>query len=365
MKYDLAIAGSGPAGAIAALVAKRRGLSVALIDREAIPSRKVGESLIAAARPLLSRLGLLAIIENGDHLPCYGNVSAWGSNELVTTDFIRDPNGLGWHLNRDKFDETLRQSAREAGADLLPGTVKSLERANGVWKIQTGSHIVEASWIIDASGRSAALATKLGASFSADFPIMAAVTWMKPAKRDSDSRTFIEATEMGWWYTSRLPDHSRIVSFHTLPELVVEMVQAPTLWENALRETTHISQVTAGAKRFMPVKGLQACGGRLDRFHGEGWLATGDAALSLDPLSSQGLFNALYTGMRAAEAVASGSALEYVMRLEAIRDAYLQNRRYIYSTETRWITSPFWSTQHGHGPAHSITAVPAVNGVMH
>jgi len=30
---------------------------------------------------------------------------------------------------------------------------------------------------------------------------------------------------------------------------------------------------------------------------GEGWLAAGDAALSLDPLSSQGLFKALYTGL--------------------------------------------------------------------
>lgn len=365
MKYDLVIAGSGPAGAIAALVAKRKGLTVAIIDRADLPTRKVGESLIAAARPLLSRLGILSRIENGDHLPCYGNVSAWGSDELVTTDFIRDPNGLGWHLNRDKFDESLRQSARDAGVEFITGTVKSLSRNETTWAIQTGVLTVEARWIIDATGRSAAIATKLGATFSPDFPVMAAVSWLKPARRDSDSRTFIEATETGWWYTSLLPDRSRIVSLHTLPEQVIDMVQTPTIWERALQDTRHISKVVAGAKRFMSVKGLQACGGRLDRFHGEGWLAAGDAALSFDPLSSQGLFNALYTGMRAAEAVAAGTTAEYAMRLEAIRDAYLQNRRYIYSTETRWLTSPFWRAQYGNDSAHSFASVSAFDRVMH
>ncbi|MGW2088752.1 LodA/GoxA family CTQ-dependent oxidase [Streptomyces sp. NPDC001880] len=34
----------------------------------------------------------------------------------------------------------------------------------------------------------------------------------------------------------------------------------------------------------------------LDRVHGDGWIAAGDAAVAFDPLSSQGILTALYTG---------------------------------------------------------------------
>lgn len=40
-------------------------------------------------------------------------------------------------------------------------------------------------------------------------------------------------------------------------------------------------------------------------YRGDTWLATGDAALCFDPISSQGLFNSIYTGLTAAEAVNS------------------------------------------------------------
>ncbi|MEM9217828.1 MAG: hypothetical protein AAGD25_26245 [Cyanobacteria bacterium P01_F01_bin.150] len=50
----------------------------------------------------------MAIVEDGQHLPHHGNVSSWGTEQLTATDFIRVPNGLGWHLNRKKFDADLR-----------------------------------------------------------------------------------------------------------------------------------------------------------------------------------------------------------------------------------------------------------------
>ena len=41
---------------------------------------------------------------------------------------------------------------------------------------------------------------------------------------------------------------------------------------------------------------------RLQPLAGPAWFAAGDAACSFDPLSSQGLLNALYSGLAAAEA---------------------------------------------------------------
>lgn len=362
MNYDVAIVGGGPAGSVAALTLKRAGLSVALIDRKGSSRPKVGESLLGAARPLLVRMDLLPLVESGGHLPCYGNVSAWGSSELASNDFIRDPHGLGWHLDREKFDGALKQAAIDSGVHGYDAVVNHLAEIDDSYLLTTSAGKISSQWLVDATGRNSAIASRLGSKFQADYPIMAAVTWVRK-KDDSDSRTFIESVESGWWYSALLPDGTRIVSFHTLPGNVIDLVRGSKDWRNAVAETTHLSKLIAGAERIEEIHGIQACGGRLDHFAGKHWVAVGDAALSLDPLSSQGIFNAIYTGWRGARAILSGSTRDYEMRLEAIRDAYLQNRRYIYSTENRWNDSPFWRTQHDQ--ANSTSALSTPNRVVH
>jgi hypothetical protein len=80
----------------------------------------------------------------------------------------------------------------------------------------------------------------------------------------------------------------------------------------------------------------------------EGWLAVGDAAISFDPISSQGLLNALFTGLAAAEAAdryLQGDVLalsEYVKVIGGIRAAYRQHLQLCYASETRWPQAPFW-----------------------
>ena len=91
-----------------------------------------------------------------------------------------------------------------------------------------------------------------------------------------------------------------------------------------------------------------AHGAMLDRPVGSSWLAVGDAALSFDPLSSQGLFNAIYTGLAGAESAdrhlsGDGSALgEYASRIASIRDAYQTHLSAWYGMERRWADQPFW-----------------------
>jgi hypothetical protein len=47
----------------------------------------------------------------GKHNCCYGNSSAWGSNELRDTNTIFSVYGEGFHLNRFLFEETLLKAA--------------------------------------------------------------------------------------------------------------------------------------------------------------------------------------------------------------------------------------------------------------
>ena len=70
---------------------------------------------------------------------------------------------------------------------------------------------------------------------------------------------------------------------------------------------------------------------------GDGWLAAGDAAISFDPLSSQGLFHALYTGLAsagAAERYLSGDvsgSRDYAEKLAEIDAVYQRNLNGFYA----------------------------------
>ena len=81
---------------------------------------------------------------------------------------------------------------------------------------------------------------------------------------------------------------------------------------------------------------------------GDRWLAVGDAALALDPLSSQGILTAMYSGMLAGRALdthLSGNPkrlASYPARLGAIATAYRRNRQAFYAMEWRWPDQAFW-----------------------
>jgi flavin-dependent dehydrogenase len=89
----------------------------------------------------------------------------------------------------------------------------------------------------------------------------------------------------------------------------------------------------------------------LEQFGGKNWIAIGDAALAFDPISSQGIFNALYTGLRGAQAIIASFKghqtliEEYFNQLNQIRITYLKNMKYFYSLEQRWKNQEFWKNR--------------------
>jgi flavin-dependent dehydrogenase len=98
---------------------------------------------------------------------------------------------------------------------------------------------------------------------------------------------------------------------------------------------------------------------------GPAWIAAGDAALSFDPLSSQGLLNALFTGLASAETADRhlngfrDAFDEYMQTIDGICKAYLSHLKSWYQTETRWPNSAFWRRRNakkfatGEEPIHS------------
>ena len=339
--FDALVIGGGPAGAAAALRAAQLGCSVCLVDRSKPGEFKIGESLPPAATRLLHDLGASAACQPGIATPSFGNQSAWGSPELRDTDFIDDPAGHGWHVDRARFDGTLREIASQNGVRVYEASASSASRTSGhTWHVAVGDETIEAPWVIDCAGRASSFTRSQSVPRKSFDRLIAIFSEFDSA--NEDSRTLIESASCGWWYTSLLPGGRRVVVFHTDAGIdTSRMARSPERFRALLTSTLHVFDQVTGQGRRPTV--ASAATTRLDRFHGPGWFAAGDAAMSFDPLSSQGIYTALYSGMKAAEAVASRLQEEaYSQLLDRVFNAYLEHRRIYYRNERKWPESPFW-----------------------
>jgi flavin-dependent dehydrogenase len=366
------VAGGGPGGSAAALALAHGGRRVLLADASPPGAFRIGEALPPAARPLLRDLGVLDAFLSDGHHPCYGNMSAWGSRVLRTTEFVFDPHGHGWHLDRARFDAGLRAAAADAGVEVWTGTRLTVHgRDAGGWDVRLespdGAEDLRCGWLVDATGRSAAVARRAGAArVRGDALVAFAARFRAPSPAgDEDGRTMVEAAPDAWWYTARLPSAERMVAYFTDADLADRAaLLAPEGFAAALRASEHVRAAVQGRGYALHGRpwGADAGSARLDRVVGDGWVAVGDAALSFDPLSSQGMLNALYTGLRAGQALDAALAGDekpldaYARRLDEVYRAYRRHHAVHYADERRWTERPFWSRRRVEVPEPVQTA---------
>ncbi|MGW1898192.1 FAD-dependent monooxygenase [Streptomyces hirsutus] len=371
--YDVMVAGGGPAGCAAALTLSRAGRTVLLADSATGPP-KTGETLVPAARLLLHDLQVADSVLSSGHPPCHGNHSAWGSTALHTVDFIRDPYGHGWHLDRPLFDRTLRAAVRAAGADLAEHTAvrRPVRLRDGTWRLilrvaHARPRAVTCRWIVDATGRRAAIAVTAGARRHVEDRLTAYHLTLDALPGATDGHSLVESAPDGWWYTALLPSRRRLVSYFTAPDLFT-----PTDFRRSLLTTRYVAPAAHphGLDTLSPPRRAPAHSAHLDHLHGDGWIAAGDAAVAFDPLSSQGVLTALYTGLCAGQAIdarlwgAPGALDAYTARISAARVAYHHAHRTAHAQETRWPDHPFWSRRQGKAGRQGGEVPPELRGVV-
>ncbi|HEX2062686.1 MAG TPA: tryptophan 7-halogenase [Thermoanaerobaculia bacterium] len=340
MRFDVAVAGGGPAASAAALFLAREGASVTILERGGDAGDKPGESIAPAARPLLEQLGMWDGLAHDGHLPCHGNRSSWGSDDVGELPFVFTPYGHGWHLDRRRFEKALYERACAAGAVRRTHMrVVDAKRDRGGWRLccEGGEH-VEADVVIDATGRAGTIARRQGAQRLIDDTLIALVAFLPcEGEPDPDSFTLVEATEHGWWYTAPIPDGRLAAMFVTDADIA-----RTRDWESLLAPRTRARIEEHAYVLCDAPRRVDAGSARLDRVAGDGWLAIGDAAMALDPLSSHGIASALATGIAAAHALLTNSAERYVHVVDAMWSGYVSSRRELYAQERRWRDAAFW-----------------------
>ena len=136
--FDAVIIGAGPAGASSAILLARAGWSVALVEKQRFPRRKVcGECVAASNLPLLEALGIGANFEAAAG-PELRSVALMRGDEQVITDLppaLHEKYRWGRALGRETLDTLLLEQARLAGAEVLqPWSVDSISGSVGDWR---------------------------------------------------------------------------------------------------------------------------------------------------------------------------------------------------------------------------------------
>lgn len=351
---DVVVLGGGPAGCSTAIELARLGQAVAVLSLArggGSGGARIGDSLSPQARPLLHRLGLWSTFEADGHLPCHANRSAWGTDELQHLDFIRHPQGHGFHVDRERFDQRLQARAQALGVGFVALAVPpALTRQAGQWQLSAPGWQGQASWLVDATGRSSWLARRQGASRLELDRQVAVVAWLRAGTAMDDGSSLIEAVADGWWYSAPLPGGLWSTAFftdadlHPLPGLRTEAG-----WRALLRRAPHTHARLQQAQWQAAATCVPAGSACLHSAVGLGWLAVGDAAIRYDPLSAHGLTVALASGLHAAQALGraqagDGSALPaYDRLLRQAFDEHALQRQQLYCQEMRFARHPYWA----------------------
>jgi flavin-dependent dehydrogenase len=363
-----------------AIELQRFGRSVILVEASHYDRVRVGESVPPTIKGLLETLDAEQMVGEAYALPSHGSDASWGSEILNHEDYLTHQHGLGYHLDRQRFDAGLFELVAQTSVCALIGyRATNITRVLGGWQIELKSggsdpRSVQAQFVVDCTGRQAFLSQKLGA-VQQRFDALVAVVARFQTSISIPLRVVTEATSGGWWYAAPVPGSEIVVAWLSDADLLkADGVGQKAAWFEALKRTKYIAPLLTHAELSQDFHRFAADSRLLRPGYGSDWLAVGDAGACFDPLSSTGILEALRSGKMAGRAIQSHltgdeSALKHfdVERCHNY-ETYLIERHKVYGQETRFRNATFWRRRAAPinlSPDTRLTLAPGVLSLQH
>ncbi len=301
---DVLVIGAGPAGAAAATVLARAGVDVAVVDRARFPRDKVcGDAVSNGAMDLLDGLGAGDDVRAGPHAIVERGVAVFPNGARVGREYARP----GYIVRRVDLDDAIKRAAERTGARVFEGTaVRELvmdgERVCGArgpeldWSAKLAIAADGYGSVgLAAVGRDKPRGRALGVSSTA---YVRGMTY--PDGERTADHFFERDLPCGYaWIFPEVEGLANVGVYLREDTYRAAGIPLKQLLDNFMARHPErfgsaemVGKVRTWSLPLAPAPGPSA---------GHGVILAGDAGGFIDPLSGEGIWQALYTGMLAGQ----------------------------------------------------------------
>ena len=353
MRADIVVVGSGIAASAALLSLSQQGLSATQIAPPEKSSDTIGETLSYSANRILKELQLWDAFLERRYLVHDLVFSAWEESSLTQQTRFSNTEGSNWSIDRRDFEDFLRVQSDRGHHQRLLNKVQRCSQAADCLRLELDhQQTLDARFVIDCSGRAAVIGRRLNTRHRID-NMLCYYSFIKQIDTEVEPTVgiMIEAVNNGWWYSAILPDHRMIISFYTYADCVpTHLNRDLRAWQTLIEHAPLTCQRIESAGYAALEAPLASDAGMLIQTEapGNNWVAAGDAFATLDPLSSHGMTQALWSGWKAAEASVQSirgnhSGVErYQQTMTQAMQAYQTELVQKYQSVSRFAEQPFW-----------------------
>jgi flavin-dependent dehydrogenase len=320
-KFDVAIIGAGPSGAVAASILVQQGWSVVVVEKETFPRFSIGESLLPYCMNFLEEANMLDIvIDNAEALGFQFKDGAafYRAGEHSSFDFTKkfsQGHGTTYQVKRALFDKLLADRAQEIGADIrfnqeVKGISFTDEHACLSVLSNDKVNTIEAKFVLDASGFGRVLPKLLSLELPSTLSNRKALfCHLEDGITDTEyDRKKILITvhpnnnDIWFWL---IPFSDGTCSFGVVGDVKYfeanKHLSNEALLDVFISENPYLAELLKNHKKTNKVNALQGYSSDVTSLYGDKFALLGNAGEFLDPVFSSGVTIAMKSASLATE----------------------------------------------------------------
>lgn len=344
-KTDVLVIGAGPAGTVAASMTNKAGLKTMIVEKSTFPRFVIGESLIPRVMDHLDEAGFMDAVNKANFQKKFG-ARFLKDGRVCEFDFSdRFTNGWAWtwQCPRGEFDSLLAKEVEKQGVPVHYQTGVTGVSFNGtdsevmVENAQGEKSIIDAKFIIDASGYARVLPSLMGTAKTAKLPPRKAIfvhckDENRPVGREGWMITFVVHRVDIWIWV--IPFSNGITSIGVVgnpdffeqfegsnEEVIRAIIDQDPNYRERFRNTEFL---------WEPKK-LEAYSASTSEMYGPGYAIVGNSVEFLDPVFSSGVMFATESGILAGKLAAKqlqGQEVNWALEYEK----YIQDAVDVFAT---------------------------------